>query len=98
MAGNAEDMLMNNFVEEDKRSLLDLASGGKYKTSEDLPSLLDVAKGAYGSLKEAGARQQEELNKPITYTSPSGEVIDLGITQGHLVGLATGTIGGSFKG
>ena len=92
MARNPEDMLVDEFVSEDRRSLLDIASGGRYETSEDLPSLLDVAKSAYGSLKEYGARQQEELNRPIT-VSYGGEDIDLGVSQADLFGYVTGTLG-----
>ena len=97
MARNPEDMLVDEFVSEDRRSLLDIASGGRYETSEDLPSLLDVAKSAYASLKETGARQQAELNKPLTYTSPSGEVVDIGVTQKQLLGLVMGSIGDGPK-
>ena len=103
MARNAEDMLVDEFVSEDSRSLLDIATGGKIKHAGvgkyagqegGPPALLDVAKSAYGSLKEYGARQQAELNKPLTFTGSGGEVVDTGVTQGQMLGYVSGTFGG----
>ena len=89
MANKIEDRLISGWASDEKRTLLDLATGGRAKTSEDSPSLLGIAKSAYGSLKEAGSRQQEELNRPLT-VSVGGRDIDLGISKSDLFGYVTG--------
>ena len=96
MAKKIEDRLISGWASDEKRTLLDLATGGRAKTSEDSPSLLGIAKSAYGSLQEAGARQQEELNRPIT-VSVGGRDIDLGVSQADLFGYVTGALGKGTK-
>ena len=96
MANKIEDRLVSEWADDEKRTLLDLATGGRFKTSEDLPSLLGLAKRAYGALKASGEKQQEELNKPMI-ASVGGREIDLGITQGQLHFLTLGSIGDGPK-
>ena len=96
MANKIEDRLVSGWADDEKRTLLDLATGGRAKTSEDLPSLLDVAKSAYGALKASGEKQQKELNRPIT-VSVGGRDIDLGVSQADLFGYVTGALGKGTK-
>jgi len=84
-----EDNLVNGWTAEDKRSLLDLVTGGKYSEAKDLPQLTEVAPRLWGTVKEAGLRQQAELSKEIYPGS--------GITGSDVMGVATGAFGATVR-
>jgi len=80
-----EDTLVNGWTAEDKRSLLDLVTGGKYSEAKDLPPLTEVVPKLWGQVKEAGVRQQADLSKEI-YPG-------YGVTGSDLMGMVIGSSG-----
>jgi len=84
-----EDNLVDGWTAEDKRSLLDLVTGGKYSEAKDLPPLTEVIPSIWGKVKEAGVRQQAELSKEIYPGS--------GITDYDILGTATGAFGATIR-
>ena len=81
-----EDTLVNGWTAEDKRSLLDLVTGGKYSEAKDLPPLTEVVPKLWDKVKEAGVRQQDELSKEIYPGS--------GVTGSDMMGMVIGSSGG----
>ena len=53
-----------------RRSLLDIASGGQYKTSEELPSFSDL-------LSVIAEYQSEEMSKEVGYGATQGDLYDI---------------------
>ena len=84
-----EDNLVNGWTAEDKRSLLDLVTGGKYSEAKDLPPLTEVVPKLWDKVKEAGVRQQDELSKEIYPGS--------GVTGSDMMGMVIGSSGGIVK-
>ena len=84
-----EDTLVNGWTAEDKRSLLDLVTGGKYSVAKDLPPLTEVAPKLWDKVKEAGVRQRADLSKEI-YPG-------YGVTGSDLMGMVIGSSGGVIR-
>tara|TARA_R110002051_G_C8511721_1_gene466499 strand:+ start:29 stop:670 length:642 start_codon:yes stop_codon:yes gene_type:complete len=84
-----EDNLVNGWTAEDKKSLLDLVTGGKYSEAKDLPPLTEVVPKLWDKVKEAGVRQQDELSKEIYPGS--------GVTGSDMMGMVIGSSGGIVK-
>ena len=84
-----EDTLVNGWTAEDKRSLLDLVTGGKYSEAKDLPPLTEVAPKLWDKVKEAGVRQRADLSKEI-YPG-------YGVTGSDLMGMVIGSSGGVIR-
>jgi len=77
MANNTEGQLIDLWKEEDKRTLLDIATGGKYKTSKDLPTLPEV----YEGMSEY---QEREMGKEVIPGLTQGELY--GTVMGSVAG------------
>ena len=84
-----EDTLVNGWTAEDKRSLLDLVTGGKYSEAKELPPLTEVAPKLWDKVKEAGVRQRADLSKEI--------FPGYGVTGSDLMGMVIGSSGGVIR-
>ena len=89
-----EDKLIGSWANQDRRSLLDLATGGRAKHGGTgkyrgepgaISPLSEVIPNLWGKVKEAGIRQQSELSREIF----PGH----GVTGSDIMGLATGSAG-----
>ena len=85
MAYRPQDQLVSGLSNNDKRSLLDIASGGAYKTSRDLPSFSEL-------LNVIAEYQAEEMSKDIGGGLTQGSLYEIVTGTAGIVGAGRGIV------
>tara|TARA_Y100000310_G_scaffold39676_1_gene37206 strand:+ start:79 stop:738 length:660 start_codon:yes stop_codon:yes gene_type:complete len=69
----------------DRRTLLDIASGGQYKTSKDLPPLSEL-------LNTMAEYQEKEMSKEVGFGVTRGNLFDIAMVGAGSVGVGGGIV------
>ena len=85
MAYRPQDQLESGLSNNDRRTLMDIASGGQYKTSRDLPSFSEL-------LNVIAEYQAEEMSKEVGFGLTRGNLFDIAMGVSGTVGAAGGVI------
>ena len=73
-----------------RRSLLDIASGGQYKTSKDLPSFSEL-------LSVISEYQTKEMSKEVGYGVTQGDLYEIATGSAGIVGAGRGIVKAGVK-
>ena len=90
MAYRPQDQLASGLSNNDKRTLLDIASGGAYKTSKDLPSFSELL----GVIAEY---QAQEMSKEVGFGLTRGNLFDVAMGVSGTVGAGRSIIKGGYS-